>query len=79
MKITSKGQVTIPLAVREKAGLHPHGEVEFEVRDNGDVVIRPVLPASSGIRAAFAKARGSANATAFKGMSTDEFMVFLRG
>jgi AbrB family looped-hinge helix DNA binding protein len=44
MRITSKGQVTIPLAVREKAGLHPHGEVEFEVRDNGDVVIRPVLP-----------------------------------
>lgn len=79
MKITSKGQVTIPLAVREQAGLHPHSEVEFEVRDNGDVVIRPVLPASSGIRAAFAKARGSANAMQFKSMSTDEFMAFLRG
>jgi AbrB family looped-hinge helix DNA binding protein len=79
MKITSKGQVTIPLAVREKAGLHPHSEVEFEVRDNGDVVIRPVMPASSGIRAAFARARGSANAAQFKSMNTDEFMVFLRG
>jgi AbrB family looped-hinge helix DNA binding protein len=33
MKITSKGQVTIPQAVREKAGLHPHSEVEFEVRE----------------------------------------------
>jgi AbrB family looped-hinge helix DNA binding protein len=79
MKITSKGQVTIPLAVREKAGLHPHGEVEFEVRDNGDVVIRPLPPASSGIRAAFAQVRGSANAAQFKGMSTDEFMLSLRG
>ncbi|MBL0351512.1 MAG: AbrB/MazE/SpoVT family DNA-binding domain-containing protein [Dechloromonas sp.] len=38
MKITSKGQVTILLAVREKAGRHPHSEVEFEVRDNGEVV-----------------------------------------
>ena len=33
MKITSKGQVTIPQAVREKAGMHPNSEVEFEVRD----------------------------------------------
>ena len=24
MRITSKGQVTIPQAVREQAGLHPH-------------------------------------------------------
>lgn len=79
MKITSKGQVTIPLAVREKAGLHPHSEVEFEVLGNGDVVIRPLSPASSGIRAAFARARGSANAAQFKGMNTDEFMAFLRG
>ena len=42
MKITSKGQVTIPQSVREQAGLHPHSEVEFEVRENGDVVIRAV-------------------------------------
>lgn len=79
MKITSKGQVTIPLAVREKAGLHPHGEVEFDVLDNGDVVIRPVSPAASGIRAAFARVRGSANAAQFKSMNTDDFMAFLRG
>ena len=36
MKITSKGQVTIPQSVREQAGLHPHSEVEFEVRANGE-------------------------------------------
>ena len=29
MKITSKGQVTIPVAIREKAGLLPDTEVEF--------------------------------------------------
>ena len=32
MKIASKGQVTMPQAVREQAGLHPHSEVDFEVR-----------------------------------------------
>jgi AbrB family looped-hinge helix DNA binding protein len=42
MKIASKGQVTMPQAVREQAGLHPHSEVDFEVLANGDVVLRPV-------------------------------------
>ena len=41
MRITSKGQVTIPQAIREKAGLLPHTEVEFEyVR--GQVILKPV-------------------------------------
>ncbi|HEY1361054.1 MAG TPA: AbrB/MazE/SpoVT family DNA-binding domain-containing protein [Xanthobacteraceae bacterium] len=31
MRITSKGQVTIPAAIRERAGLLPHTEVDFEV------------------------------------------------
>ena len=79
MKITSKGQVTIPQSVRAQAGLHPHSEVEFEVRANGDVVIRPVAQRAAGVRAAFERVRGSANATQFKGMGTDEFMAFLRG
>lgn len=79
MKITSKGQVTIPQAVRERAGLHPLSEVEFEVRPNGDVVLRAVAQPVSAVRSAFVKVRGSANAKAFKGMGTDEFMRFLRG
>jgi AbrB family looped-hinge helix DNA binding protein len=29
MRITSKGQVTIPQAIREAAGLLPHTEVDF--------------------------------------------------
>jgi AbrB family looped-hinge helix DNA binding protein len=78
MRITSKGQVTIPQAVREKAGLRPFSEVTFEVRDNGDVVIKPVPASTSALRSALQKVRGSANATEFKGLSTDEFMRFLR-
>jgi AbrB family looped-hinge helix DNA binding protein len=79
MKITSKGQVTIPQAVRERAGLHPHSEVEFEVQANGDVLLRPAKQRVSAVRSAFSRVRGSANARAFKGMGTDEFMRFLRG
>ena len=34
MRITSKGQVTIPIEIREKLGLLPNTEVEFEVVGN---------------------------------------------
>jgi bifunctional DNA-binding transcriptional regulator/antitoxin component of YhaV-PrlF toxin-antitoxin module len=78
MKLTSKSQVTIPLAVREQAGLHPHSEVAFEVLPNGDVLMRKAAGSVSPLRAAFERVRGSANATQFKGMGTDEFLKFLR-
>ena len=32
MQITSKGQVTIPQEVRERAGLMPGTDVEFEIK-----------------------------------------------
>ena len=79
MKITSKGQVTIPQAVREQAGLHTHSDLEFKVRGNGAVLIPLVAAPAKGIRSAFERVRGSANASQFKGMGTDEFMAFLRG
>ena len=78
MKIASKGQVTMPQAVREQAGLHPHSEFDFEVLANGDVVLRPVAAPATRVRTAFERVRGSANASQFKRMGTDEFMAFLR-
>jgi antitoxin PrlF len=79
MKINSKGQVTIPRAIRQISGLHPHSEIEFEVQPNGDVLLRPIGQPVSTIRSAFARVRGSANARIFKGMSTDEYMRLVRG
>ncbi len=84
MRITSKGQVTIPQAIREKARLLPHTEVEFHyVR--GQIVLKPVIMPSvageetiSPIRAAIRRARGSANEPMFRGWSTDQIMAFLR-
>lgn len=40
MRITSKGQVTIPQGIREQLGLLPHTEVEFAV-ERGQAVLRP--------------------------------------
>ena len=40
MKITSKGQVTIPQDIREKHGLLPNTEVDFVV-ERGRVFLKP--------------------------------------
>lgn len=34
MRITSKGQVTIPIEIRERFGLQPNTEVEFQIQRN---------------------------------------------
>ena len=44
MRITSKGQVTIPAEIREQAGLMPHTEVDFEF--DGKVV--RIVPSARG-------------------------------
>lgn len=79
MRITSKGQVTIPQAIREKAGMLPNTEVEFEYRENGEVVIRPIGERRSEIRQALRRAMGSADEPMFKGWTTDQIMAFIRG
>ena len=43
MRITSKGQVTIPVDIRERAGLMPNTEVEFQY--DGKVV--KIIPATA--------------------------------
>jgi AbrB family looped-hinge helix DNA binding protein len=40
MRVTSKGQVTIPRDLRELAGIKPNGEVIFSV-ENGKLVLTP--------------------------------------
>lgn len=40
MKITSKGQVTIPIEVRERLGLLPNTEVEFQLRGNSARLVK---------------------------------------
>ena len=44
--ITSKGQATIPKAVRDHLGLKPGDRVKFFVHPDGSVVILPKIPAS---------------------------------
>jgi len=74
MRITSKGQVTIPQEIREQLGLMPETEVRFEVVGN----VVQIRKATEGGR------RGQRVLNALSGsatthMSTDEIMALTRG
>ena len=74
MKLTIKGQVTIPQKYRQRYGLAPHTEVVFEEAPGG-VLIRPAGPArSEQVRKALKRVRGIADA----GLTTDEILVMTR-
>ena len=63
MKITVKGQVTIPLPIRNEFGLKPGTDVEFVAVD-GKVVLRPKRrrpdPVEDWLQEAIGVARGKA-------------------
>ncbi len=40
-KMTSKGQVTIPKAIREQMGVRPGDRIRFTVREDGLIVVEP--------------------------------------
>jgi antitoxin PrlF len=73
MRITSKGQVTIPLAIRKKAGLWPNTEVNFTM-SRGVVLLRKVTTGEARGRQLVEHMRGKATTR----MSTDQIMALTR-
>ncbi|MEJ0013685.1 MAG: AbrB/MazE/SpoVT family DNA-binding domain-containing protein [Bauldia sp.] len=80
MRVTSKGQVTIPKAIRDRAGMSAGSEVEFRVEGDGIVIERVRSRKRPGM------SRGDKVVQALKGtrtrnreLSTDELMKLLRG
>jgi antitoxin PrlF len=74
MRITSKGQVTIPQEIRERLGLLPYSEVEFEI--DGDAVrMRKAARTRTRGAALVARMRGRATVR----MSTDQILRLTRG
>ena len=75
MRITSKGRVTIPAEIRERAGLLPQTEVEFEF-DGKAVSILPAKARKGDGRGArlVAHLRGRGDVT----MSADAIMALTR-
>ncbi len=77
MRITSKGQVTIPQAIRERTGPLPNTDVDFVV-DGVDVRIVKAAPGGRPSRGAKAVQRLS-EARGRVRMTTDEIMALTRG
>jgi len=84
-RITSKGQVTIPKRIRDYLGLKPGSNVEFGLGGDGRIVLKAEPHVDAKTRAgrerqrmekALAELRGTMD---LGGMTTDEFMRFLRG
>jgi AbrB family looped-hinge helix DNA binding protein len=76
MQITSKGQVTIPQEVRNRLGLLPHTEVEFELAGDHARIRKARRTAGTGARGnrALETLRNTADAR----MTTDEIMALTR-
>ncbi len=77
MRITAKGQVTIPQDIRERAALMPGTDVEFEIEG---AVVR-LVKVSKGVGR---KTRGQKLVERLRGggdfrMSTDEVVALMRG
>ena len=45
--LTSKGQATIPKAIRDHLGLKPGDRIKFFIHPDGSVVLLPKLPVST--------------------------------
>lgn len=76
MRITSKGQVTIPKEIRDEFGLLPGTEVEF-VEDNGEIKIRKMPEGSNRGREIVERLR-KAGGGKYR-LSTEEIMRMTRG
>ncbi len=74
MKITTKGQVTIPLKIRERLGLLPNTEVEFVVKGT-KAFLRKISNRNLRGQTIIQHMRGKGTIK----MSTDQIMSLTRG
>ena len=74
MKVTTKGQVTIPQEIREQLDLQPGAEVEFHV-EGKTIKLIPVRKAHLRGRRIVEHLRGRGTVK----LTTDEIMALTRG
>ena len=75
-QLTSKGQVTIPKAIRDYLGLGVGSRVAFERLPGGDVVLRPAVDRVAEPGAGpYARLRGAATVR----MTTEQILSLTRG
>jgi AbrB family looped-hinge helix DNA binding protein len=73
MRVTSKGQVTIPQEIRERFGFLPETEVEFRVDGSAVRLVKVSAPRGRG-KSIVGRLRGTADIK----MRTDEILSLTR-
>jgi AbrB family looped-hinge helix DNA binding protein len=81
MRVTTKGQVTIPKQIRDHLGIGPGSEVQFVATDEGARLVAvnqnvSEEEAARKFKEVLDKMKGTLD---LGGMSTDEYMEWLRG
>ncbi|KQQ85956.1 AbrB/MazE/SpoVT family DNA-binding domain-containing protein [Aureimonas sp. Leaf324] len=81
MRVTEKGQVTIPKPIRDKLGIGPGSEVEFVDRGDHVELVREELPSDPKLRREEIRRRLDAlrGTIDTHGMDGKEFIDWLRG
>ncbi|OGV88340.1 MAG: hypothetical protein A3K19_28920 [Lentisphaerae bacterium RIFOXYB12_FULL_65_16] len=74
MRVTTKGQVTIPARIRGYLGIQPHADVDFQIR-KGLVVLVKAGQARKAGRTKFESMRGILAGR----LTTDQWMKATRG
>ncbi|HQU92897.1 MAG TPA: AbrB/MazE/SpoVT family DNA-binding domain-containing protein [Pyrinomonadaceae bacterium] len=79
MRVTSKGQVTIPIKLREKFGIFTNSEVEFGFSGN-KITIEKAKPKKGKMsRGERIVAKAIGKGTANLDLTTDQIMAWTRG
>ncbi len=78
MRITTKGQVTIPQGIREELGLLPNTEVTFRVVD-GEARLRKAGRGSGKLSRGDGVIQRLRSVRPSNKLSTDEIMALMRG
>ena len=81
MRVTSKGQVTIPQGIRALMGILPNTDVDFEVRRGQVVLVKGKSASKRPSRGEIMVARIQriANQLPPSTMTTDQIMKLMRG
>lgn len=81
MRVTTKGQVTIPKEIRDRLGIGPGSEVDFVITDDGArlVAVNENISAEEASRKFMETLDRMAGTLDLGGMTTDEYIDWLRG
>lgn len=83
--LTQKGQVTIPKDFRDYLGIAPGDPIAFAINDNGEVTVKGAksrlkpLPTHTEETSYRDRIRSVVGVAEPGGMTTDEYMAWLRG